>query len=81
MISDTVVSLNDTPIHKLRDIKLVLLLLQLSVSGILQNVGLNLNAFTEKEKGARGQERDAHSFYCNIQFGLSNGHIKYLPVY
>lgn len=57
IISNTVVSLNDTTIHKLRDIKPGLLLLQLYVSGILQNAGLNLNAFTGKERGKGAGKR------------------------
>lgn len=56
-ISGTVVSLNDTTIHKLWDTKPVLLLLHLYVSGFLQNVGLNLNAFTEKERVQGGRKR------------------------
>lgn len=57
IISDTLVSLNDTTIHKLWDIKQVPVLLQLYVSGISQNMGLNFNAFTEKERGQGGRKR------------------------
>lgn len=47
---------------------------------ILENMGLNLKIFTDKKRD-KGQEGDTHSFYHDIQSGLNNDHVKYLPIY